>query len=223
MNQIKINRETLYNKIKIAHEKSFYNERKLPNLIAVSKQQATDKIIKALECGHRVFGENKVQEAEKKWLTLRDQYEKVELHLIGHLQTNKVKKAMRIFDFVHTLDRESLAYEIHKNIKNSRIKSFFVQVNTGMEEQKSGIFPNELEKFLNLCINKLDLPVIGLMCIPPIGDDPCIHFCYLNKLTKQFNLDKLSMGMSSDFEEAIKFGANYLRIGTEFFGKRDKL
>ena len=223
MNEIKINIKTINSKIKTSHEKSFYNKRKLPNLIAVSKQQRLDKILQALECGHRVFGENKVQDAEKKWLPLISRYEKVELHLIGHLQTNKVKKAVKIFDFIHTLDRDNLAYEIHKHINGSKIKSLFVQVNTGLEEQKSGIFPNKLEKFLNLCINKLNLPIIGLMCIPPLGDDPSIHFCYLNKLSKEFNLEKLSMGMSSDYEQAIKFGANYLRIGTEFFGKREKL
>ncbi len=223
MNEIKKNRDILYNKIKITHENSFYNEKKMPELIAVSKQQETDKIIQALECGHRLFGENKVQEAEKKWMIFRDKYKKVELHLIGHLQTNKVKKAIQIFDFIHTLDRESLAYEIHKNFNKSKTKSFFVQVNTGMEKQKSGIFPDKLENFLNLCMNKFKLPIIGLMCIPPIGENPSVHFCYLNKLRKKFNLDKLSMGMSSDYEQAIKFGANYLRIGTKFFGKRERL
>ena len=121
------------------------------------------------------------------------------------------------------MDRESLAYEIHKNFNKSKTKSFFVQVNTGMEKQKSGIFPDKLENFLNLCMNKFKLPIIGLMCIPPIGENPSVHFCYLNKLRKKFNLDKLSMGMSSDYEQAIKFGANYLRIGTKFFGKRERL
>ena len=127
MNQIRENRKSLNNKIKIIHEKSFYKEKELPNLIAVSKQQSLEKIIQALECGHRVFGENKVQEAEQKWTLLNEKHKKVELHLIGHLQTNKVKKAMKLFDYIHTLDRESLAYEISKNMNNDT-KLILIQI-----------------------------------------------------------------------------------------------
>ena len=222
MNEVNERRKLLNEKIKIIHAQSFYNEEELPNLIAVSKQQKIEKIIQGLESGQRLFGENKVQEAEQRWTSLKQKYKKIELHLIGHLQTNKVKKAMKLFDSIHTLDRESLAYEISKNMNNNpKTKSLFIQVNTGLEEQKSGILPNNLEKFLDLCINQLNLPVIGLMCIPPIDDNPSIHFCYLNKLLKESKLQKLSMGMSSDYEQAIKFGSNYLRIGTDFFGARE--
>ncbi len=222
MNNIKNNQKTLLEQIKINHKNSFYKNEEIPKLIAVSKQQNYNKVLEALEVGQRFFGENKVQEAEKRWFNLLNDFDNIELHMIGPLQSNKVKNALKIFDYIHTLDRESLAYEISKHFnQQSKTKEFFIQINTGLEKQKSGIEPKNIENFLNLCIKKLNLPVTGLMCIPPIKDDAAIHFCFLKKLSIQYKLKNLSMGMSSDFEEAIKFGANHLRIGSNFFGKRD--
>ena len=191
-------------------------------MVAISKNHSTESIKTAINSGIRIFGENRVQEAERKWTPLLSIHHDIELHLIGPLQKNKVKKALNLFDVIHTLDRESLAFEIYKNLKKSdKTKSFFIQVNTGEEQQKSGVFPEKLEEFFDLCTKKYQIPVTGLMCIPPLNESPSIHFCYLNKLSQKFKLNHLSMGMSSDYSEAIKFGATYLRIGTEFFGKRN--
>ncbi len=221
MDKIRENKERLLSKIRKIHQSSFHKSREKPKLIAVSKQQESEKILEALKSNQKIFGENRVQEAEKRWTYYLNTYRDIELHLIGPLQTNKVKKALNLFDVIHTLDRESLALEISKHLKKSvKTKSFFIQVNTGEEKQKSGILPKELGEFFELCTKKLKLPVIGLMCIPPLKDSASIHFCYLNKLSLKFKLKHLSMGMSSDYDEAIKFGATYLRIGTEFFGKR---
>ena len=221
MDKIGVNRERLLSEISRIHKSSFYKSREIPKMIAVSKQQEIEKVLEALKNGQKIFGENRVQEAEKKWTYHLNIKKDIELHLIGALQSNKVKKALNIFDVIHTLDRESLAFEIHKNLEKSiRTRSFFIQVNTGEEKQKSGVLPSELEEFFDLCTKKLKIPVIGLMCIPPLNEPSSIHFCYLNKLSQKFKLNHLSMGMSSDYDEAIKFGATYVRIGTEFFGKR---
>jgi len=143
------------------------------------------------------------------------------LHFIGHLQTNKVKKALNFFDVIHTLDRESLALEISKHLTfTSKTKSFMIQVNTGNEENKSGISLNDFEEFFKFT-NSLKIPVKGLMCLPPINEEPSIHFCILRELANKFKLTDLSIGMSMDYEKAIKFGSTYLRIGTSFFGKRN--
>ncbi len=222
MNEISVNKKNLFSKVRQIHQSSFYKLREMPKIVAVSKQQENEKIIEALENDQKIFGENRVQEAESKWTPLLSIHNDIELHLIGPLQTNKVKKALNLFDVIHTLDRESLAFEIYKNLKKSdKTKSFFIQVNTGEEQQKSGVFPEKLEEFFDLCTKKYQIPVTGFMCIPPLNESPSIHFCYLNKLSQKFKLNHLSMGMSSDYSEAIKFGATYLRIGTEFFGKRN--
>ena len=219
--------DNVYNKylklnelIKKHHDESFYSKNPLPKLIAVSKQQPDEKILESLEFGQRIFGENKLQDAIKRWSNFLVSYHDIELHYIGHLQTNKVKKALNFFDVIHTLDRENLALEISKYLTTkSKTKSFMIQVNTGNEENKSGINLNDFEEFFKF-VNSLKIPVKGLMCLPPIEEEPSIHFCILKELANKFKLSELSMGMSMDFEKAIKFGSTYLRIGSSFFGKR---
>ena len=212
MNDININRQNLITNIESCHKSSFYSSLPVPTLIAVSKQQPDNKIEDAIKAGHKIFGENKLQDGIKRWSNLLD---------IGHLQTNKVKKALNFFDVIHTLDRESLALEISKHLTfKSKTKSFMIQVNTGNEKNKSGISLNDFEEFFRFT-NSLKIPVKGLMCLPPINEEPSIHFCILRELANKFKLNDLSMGMSMDFEKAIKFGSTYLRIGSLFFGKRN--
>ena len=216
--------DSKYNKltqlIKKKHGESLYSAKPLPKLIAVSKQQPDKKILDALEVGQRIFGENKLQDAINRWSGLLNIYKDIELHYIGHLQTNKVKKALNFFDVIHTLDRENLALEISKHMTpTSKTKSFMIQVNTGNEKNKSGVSLENLEEFLKL-VRSLNIPVKGLMCLPPIDEEPSIHFCILRELADKFELNDLSMGMSMDFEKAISFGSTFLRIGSSFFGKR---
>lgn len=207
--------------IKKLHSESLYSSKPLPKLIAVSKQQPEEKILDSLKFGQRIYGENKLQDALKRWTNLLDIFKDIELHYIGHLQSNKVKKALNFFNVIHTLDRESLALEISKHLSpKSKTKSFFIQVNTGNEKNKSGVSLDNFEEFFKF-IKSLKIPVKGLMCLPPIDDEPSIHFCILKELANKYKLNDLSMGMSTDYEKAIKFGATYLRIGTSFFGKRN--
>ena len=207
--------------IKKYHNESFYSSKPLPKLIAVSKQQPDEKILEALKFGQRIYGENKLQDAIRRWSNFLDIYNDIELHYIGHLQTNKVKKALNFFDVIHTLDRESLALEISKNLSSeSKTKSFFIQVNTGNEKGKSGISLDNFEEFFEF-VYSLKIPVKGLMCLPPIDEEPSIHFCILRELANKYKLNDLSMGMSMDYEKAIKFGSTYLRIGSSFFGQRN--
>ena len=221
MNEFRSKYEKLNQLIKKYHNESFYSANRLPKLIAVSKQQPDEKILNAIKLGQRIYGENKLQDAVKRWSNLLDKYKDLELHYIGHLQTNKVKKALNFFDVIHTLDRESLALEISKHLTfKSKTKSFMIQVNTGDEKNKSGISLNDFEEFFKFT-NSLKIPVKGLMCLPPINEEPSIHFCILRELANKFKLSDLSMGMSMDYEKAIKFGSTYLRIGTSFFGKRN--
>ena len=190
-------------------------------LIAVSKTFDSDAIKPVLEAGHRVFGENRVQEASGKWPQLKQQYQGVELHLIGPLQTNKVNEALKLFDFIHTVDRPSLAQSLAKKLPDcGRDIRLTVQVNTGEEPQKSGVIPNELPEFLDYCIQDLNLPIEGLMCIPPFDDEPAPHFALLQKFADRHGLKTLSMGMSADFETAVRFGATHVRVGSAIFGKR---
>ncbi len=220
MNEFYIKYEKLKQLIKRHHNESFYSLNPLPKLIAVSKQQPDEKILDALKCGQRIFGENKLQEGIKRWTYFQSIYKDIELHYIGHLQTNKVKKALNFFDVIHTLDRENLALEISKYLTSTiKTKSFMIQVNTGDEESKSGISLNDFEDFLKFVLS-LNIPVKGLMCLPPKDEEPSIHFNILKELANKFELSDLSMGMSMDFEKAIKFGSTYLRIGSSFFGKR---
>ena len=216
------NRKKLLENINKIHRKSYYAQITSPKLIAVSKKQSDERIKEGLDANQRIFGENRIQEAENRWKKYLSIYEDLELHFIGRLQTNKVKSVLKMFKYIHSLDRESLALEIAKNLKLLQKENyFFIQVNTGEENQKSGILPKDLRDFYSLCTEDLKIPVIGLMCLPPINEEPSIHFCLLNKLSNELNLKQLSMGMSSDYEDAIRFGSTYLRIGTEFFGKRE--
>ena len=221
MNDINTNRQNLIKIIESCHKDSFYSSLPLPTLIAVSKQQPDNKVEDALKAGHRIFGENKIQDGIKRWSNLLDIHKDIQLHYIGHLQTNKVKKALNFFDVIHTLDRKNLALEISKYLTStSKTKSFMIQVNTGNEKNKSGISLNDFEDFFKFVIS-LNIPVKGLMCLPPVDEEPSIHFCILRELANKFELNDLSMGMSMDFEKAINFGSTYLRIGSAFFGKRD--
>ena len=190
------------------------------SLVAVSKTQPIEKIEKLISLGHRVFGENRVQEAKTKWKPLKSKYDGLELHLIGTLQTNKVKFAIKLFDYIHSLDNEKLAIKISSAQKDlSRDVKLFIQVNIGDEEQKSGIKEKELFEFYKFCLD-LKLNVIGLMCIPPIDKNSNLYFKKMLELKNKLKLNELSMGMSSDYLNAIDFGSTYLRIGSEIFGQR---
>ncbi len=189
-------------------------------LIAVSKVQPNERVEAVLEQGHRVFGENRVQEAAGKWPGFKQRFDSVELHLLGPLQTNKARQAMELFDVIHTLDREKLAKRIAViRDELGSCPDLFVQVNTGKEPQKAGVMPEDVEAFVELC-KQLKLPVIGLMCLPPIDEDPEQHFVLLEGLAKKFGLPELSMGMSGDFETAISNGATQIRVGSAIFGDR---
>ena len=191
-------------------------------LIAVSKVQPNERIEVVLEQGHRVFGENRVQEAQSKWPAFKEKYEDVELHIIGPLQTNKTRVAMEIADSIHTLDRIKLAKNIARIAQEiGKCPELFVQVNTGEEPQKSGIFPRDTQTFIKECLS-MNLPIVGLMCIPPINEEASLHFALLRNIAEDCGLDGLSMGMSSDFEKAISFGATHIRVGSAIFGDRVK-
>ena len=190
-------------------------------LVAVSKTIPAAAIEDAIEAGQRIFGENRVQEAQGKWPALRELHPDIELHLIGPLQTNKVKEAVALFDVIETVDRPKLARALAEEMsRTGRYPRLFVQVNTGEEPQKAGIAPDETAAFVALCQDTFDLAIDGLMCIPPFDEDPSIHFALLAKLAEDIGLDELSMGMSGDFEKAIALGATYVRIGTAIFGER---
>ena len=190
-------------------------------LIAVSKMFAADKIRPALEAGQRLFGENRVQEAQGKWPDLRAAYPDIELHLIGPLQSNKTKEAVALFDVIHTVDREKIACSLKKELEKQGEKiELLIQVNTGEEEQKAGIKPLETADFLAFCADELGLHISGLMCIPPIDEEPALHFALLKKMANELGLAKTSMGMSGDFETAIALGATYVRVGSAIFGAR---
>ena len=222
MQYIEYNKNTILSKIQKAHKISNFANLSLPKLIAVSKKQNDNKIDEAIKLGQRFFGENRVQEAQQRWKTKLEKYRDIELRLIGPLQTNKIKQALNLFDIIETIDREKLAKEISKNLNNSsKTKSFYIQVNTGSESQKSGLIPSEVDTFINFCINDLKLPINGLMCIPPQDEEPSMHFAFLKKIANRNNITELSMGMSNDFEEAVKFGATSVRIGSLFFGARE--
>ena len=191
-----------------------------PNIIAVSKTFAMDKINPLIEHGHLDFGENKVQEALDKWSDIKLKNNNIKLHLIGKLQTNKVKHAVKIFDYIHSVDNEKLAKKISDELnKNQRNIKIFLQVNIGQEIQKSGVDVDNLENLFLYC-KKIDLEVIGLMCIPPIGVDSKDYFKKMRDLTKNLMLKDLSMGMSSDYLKAIEYSSTYLRIGSSIFGER---
>lgn len=190
-------------------------------LVAVSKTFDAEQIRPLLEAGHRVFGENRVQEAAGKWPELREQYPDVELHLIGPLQTNKLEDALELFDVFHTVDRPKLAEALVKaRSKGRKLPRLFVQVNTGEESQKAGLAPRDADAFLARCRSEWQLEIEGLMCIPPLGEEPALHFALLENIARRNGLSGLSMGMSGDFEIAIKLGASHVRIGSALFGSR---
>ena len=189
-------------------------------LIAVSKVQPLARVEEVLEQGHRVFGENKVQEAAGKWPALRERFGPVELHLLGPLQTNKARQAMELFDVIQTLDRPKLATTIARlRDEMGTCPALYVQVNTGEEPQKAGVLPAEADGFIANC-RALDLPIVGLMCIPPADEEPSLHFALLAKIAKRNDLAELSMGMSGDFETAVAQGATSVRVGSAIFGDR---
>ncbi|MEJ8562409.1 YggS family pyridoxal phosphate-dependent enzyme [Yoonia sp. GPGPB17] len=189
-------------------------------LIAVSKVQPNERVEAVLAEGHRIFGENKVQEAAGKWPDFRARYDGIELHLIGPLQTNKVKQAMQLAEAIHTVDRPKLAKAIARHAQDlGHCPDLYIQVNTGEEPQKSGILPAEADAFVAE-VRALDLPLKGLMCIPPVDEEPSLHFALLAKIAARNGLTGLSMGMSSDFESAIALGATHIRVGSAIFGER---
>ena len=191
-------------------------------LIAVSKTHPAEAVIAALEAGQRVFGENRVQEAAAKFPALRARYPDLKLHLIGPLQTNKVRLAVETCDAIQTLDRDKLAEALATELaKQGRRLDLFVQVNTGEEPQKAGVPPAEADAFIRRCVQQYKLPVVGLMCIPPAEEHPAPHFALLREIARRNDLDQLSMGMSGDYELAIQFGATHVRVGTAIFGQRE--
>jgi hypothetical protein len=193
-------------------------------LIVVSKTFDAPDVLPVLQAGQRHFGENRVQEAKGKWPALKAEFADVRLHLIGPLQSNKAKEAVELFDAIHSIDREKIARAISDEMKKQgkRLK-LFVQVNTGEEPQKAGVLPRELPGLLRLCREELGLEIAGLMCIPPVDEEPAIHFAFLEKLAAENGLRGLSMGMSDDYETAVAFGATYVRVGSAIFGTRPKL
>ncbi|QHQ37439.1 YggS family pyridoxal phosphate-dependent enzyme [Algicella marina] len=189
-------------------------------LIAISKVQPDERVRAVLADGHRLFGENKVQEAAGKWPGFREAYGEISVHLVGPLQSNKTKQAMELFDAIHSLDREKLARKIADQAQAmGRCPDLFVQVNSGAEEQKAGVLPEDTDAFVELC-RGMDLPVMGLMCIPPVDEEPSLHFALLAKIAARNGLEGLSMGMSGDFESAIALGATHVRVGSAIFGER---
>jgi len=189
-------------------------------LIAVSKVQPNARVQDVLEQGHRCFGENRVQEAEGKWPEFKQHFDGIDLHLIGPLQSNKARAAMALFDAIHTVDRPKLATTLARLAQElGRCPDMFIQVNTGEEDQKAGVMPAQADAFIKEC-QGLDLPVRGLMCIPPVDEEAALHFALLAKIAARNGLDGLSMGMSSDFEKAIALGATHVRVGSAIFGER---
>jgi len=190
-------------------------------LIAVSKTFGAEDIRPVLDAGHRDFGENKVQEAQGKWPPLKGDYPDVRLHLIGPLQSNKAKDAVALFDAIHSIDRPKIARAVADEMaKQGRKLQLFVQVNTGEEPQKAGVMPREAAAFVTMCRKDLKLDIAGLMCIPPVEEEPAVHFAFLEKLARETGVAGLSMGMSGDYETAIEFGATHVRVGSAIFGAR---
>src|SRR5476649_459981 len=190
-------------------------------LVAVSKTHRAERVRELLDVGQRVFGENRVQEAEEKFPALKAEYPDLELHLIGPLQTNKTREAVALFDVIESVDREKLAATLAKEMaRTGKRPDCFIQVNTGEEPQKAGILPAELDAFIAACRNTHKLPIVGLMCIPPVDEEPALHFALLAKMAARHGLAKVSMGMSADYEMAVKLGATHVRVGSALFGAR---
>lgn len=191
-------------------------------LVAVSKTFPAEAILPVLESGHRVFGENRVQEAKGKWPALRERFPRIELHLIGPLQSNKAREAVALFDAIHTVDRPKIAEALAAEMaRQGRKLQLFIEINTGGEAQKAGVAPQEADRFIADCRDQYGLGIEGLMCIPPFDEAPAPHFALLQKIAQRNGLAKLSMGMSADFASAIAFGATHVRVGSAIFGERD--
>ena len=191
-------------------------------LVAVSKGHPAARMEEALALGQHVFGENRVQEAQEKWPALKAKHPEIELHLIGPLQSNKAKEAVALFDVIETVDRPKLAEALAAEMaRQNRHLPCFIQVNTGEEAQKAGVLPDDVDDFIRECREKWKLPVVGLMCIPPAETNPAPHFALLREIAKRHGLSQLSMGMSGDFEVAVRFGATHVRVGTALFGERN--
>ena len=205
---------------KIEFELSLLNYKNLPKIIAVSKTFKIDKILPLIDHGHVDFGENKVQEAVDKWTEIKEKKPNIQLHMIGGLQTNKVKYAVKLFDYIHSVDSEKLAKKIaDEQLKIDRNIKIFIQVNIGDEDQKFGINKNEIKKLVDYC-KELKLNIVGLMCIPPVGIDPLNYFNEMSKINHAYGFTELSMGMSADYLDAVKTNSTYLRIGSNIFGQR---
>jgi pyridoxal phosphate enzyme (YggS family) len=190
-------------------------------LVAVSKTHGADRVRELLDAGHRVFGENRVQEAEEKFPALQVEYPDLELHLIGPLQTNKARDAVALFDVIQSVDRERLAATLAKEMERTgKRPACFIQVNTGEEPQKAGILPADLDAFVAACRDTHKLPIVGLMCIPPVDEEPALHFALLTKMAARNGLSRVSMGMSADYETAVRLGATHVRVGSALFGAR---
>jgi pyridoxal phosphate enzyme (YggS family) len=190
-------------------------------LVAVSKTHGAERVEELLRAGHRVFGENRVQEAQAKFPELKGRYPDLELHLIGPLQTNKARDAVALFDVIESVDRPKLAAELAREMaRQNRRPQCFVQINTGEEEQKAGVAPGEADAFIRACIEEHALPVVGVMCIPPTDEEPALHFALLAKIAARNGLKQVSMGMSADYETAVRFGATHVRVGSALFGAR---
>jgi hypothetical protein len=193
-------------------------------LVAVSKTHGADMVREMLQAGQRVFGENRVQEAEEKFPTLKAEYPDLELHLIGPLQTNKARDAVALFDVIQSVDRERIAAALAKEMERlGRRPACYIQVNTGEEPQKAGVLPADLDAFVIACRDTHKLPVVGLMCIPPVDEEPALHFALLAKMAARNGLTRISMGMSADYEMAVKLGATHVRVGSALFGARPPL
>ena len=220
MHQSIINFTNIQNSIKENQEKT--NNKNNIKIIAVSKTFEISHINPLINYGHTDFGENKVQEAIEKWSDIKIKNKNLSLHLIGKLQSNKTKLALKIFDYIHSLDSEKLANKISEEQKKIEKKpKLFIQVNIGNEDQKSGVNPNKLKSFYKYCLDK-DLDVIGTMCLPPISEDPEKYFMRMNYLNKDLGLNELSMGMSADYISAIDNNATFIRVGSKIFGERKK-
>jgi len=220
MSSIQANLQDVRTRIAVA-EKEANRIKGGVSLVAVSKFHPLAAVEEAFAAGQKIFGENRVQEAAGKFSTLRESYKEIELRLIGPLQTNKVREAVQLFDVIETVDRPKLAESLASEMDRvGRRPNLLIQVNTGEEPQKAGLLPAEIDTFIELCRDKLCLPVIGLMCIPPIDDEPAMHFGLLSNMARRHGLKILSMGMSADFELAIRLGATHVRVGSAVFGSR---
>ena len=211
---------TSFEKIKQEIKNNSVNN--IAEIIAVSKTFSIEHIMPLIKHGHLHYGENKVQEAEKKWSDIKKSTSDLKLHMIGRLQSNKAKKAVEIFDYIHSLDSDKLAKELSKRqIEKGKTLKYFIQINLGSEEQKGGVELNKLKSFNEYCIKELNLSILGLMAIPPNDNEPEKHFKRISELNKEFNYQKLSIGMSNDYLQAIKYGASHIRVGSAIFGSRN--